>query len=563
VARTRNRSRPLLGTRGALTLPLMMLRWPHLPLLDRELRGLANRRSTYVVRSVCALVMLGAALVGFSSFPPGVVGSGLPIFTMVLTVLTVIALAAIPLSSATGIATERDRGTLALVLMTGMEPWRLLAQFWLGQVALGSALLLTAVPILVMAYSWGGVSDLRFATSIAGLVLMVLQLSAIGLTCGCQSRTTMQGAIAAIKWLAVLYLLLPLVLEIFFAVCQLPLGSLSFTPIGLIFHEQSRLDWRLPINLALPLVPALIALRSATTAVATGNAAGLVSTKRYIYDATRPPNLHWASLRFRVPGAKVPVAEPVLWRERHRGAAGTRLDPLKFFAPMLLLGLLVSLSTTASAMFDIQLLLTMVILAIGAAGAIPAERSGQCLEVLLTTPLSGLGIVQQKVRARLRLQRWLSGGLLLLAVASWLAAGLRDFGNFPNQQAVVEIAAAAVAPTFSLWLGMAAGLVSPSLPRTLALLVAVAVAGLVILPLAVDLAAGQQPGHVPMLLLLSPLSLVLAVQYPSSSAAAASGPGWWLILLSVLLWFLGAWALRRGCLACATRLLASEVARKG
>ncbi len=270
----------------------MALSHLHLPLLVRELIGMANRRSTYAIRMACAaLVLISTIAVLENQQGQQLFGQGLRLFLTIQPIQVALALLAVPMISALGIATERERGTLLLLALTNMGPWRLLMQFWLGQVVLGSVLIATALPSLALAYTFGGVSSGFFLLSLCGMMLLIMQLAAIGVACGCWSKTPMQGAINCIGYLLLLYLGVPFVLLIAVGLLRgmglviSPAVSSVFSPFTLVLNPVPSSGWRLLCGLGLLLVPVMVALQRAAAAVRQGRA---VEPRRWSRMSTAP-----------------------------------------------------------------------------------------------------------------------------------------------------------------------------------------------------------------------------------------------------------------------------------
>lgn len=185
------------------------------PLLAKDLTERAARLRTYVLRGMCGLFLVGWFWWKFQiepgrdfdggEFAPSLLGAGQSIFENLSVALCWALLILQPAIIAPVLTHEKERGTLSLLLLTPQRPTKLLLEKYLSGLIPMATLLLFALPIGAVAYSYGGVT--QFALLSAALVLFGtwLQAGAAALLCSAWFRTTPSALIASYMLLGILY----------------------------------------------------------------------------------------------------------------------------------------------------------------------------------------------------------------------------------------------------------------------------------------------------------------------------------------------------------------------
>ena len=175
-----------------------------LPLLAKDLTERAARRRTYVLRAVFGLALVGwfwwfmhTYRADSDLWTPGrasdglaLMGTGKAIFAQLSELLCWALLWVQPALMASALTHEKERGTLELLLLTPMRPWKLLLEKFLAGLLPMATLLLFGLPLGAVAYSYGGVSPETLWSVSLVLFFTWLQTGAAALCCSAWCRTT-------------------------------------------------------------------------------------------------------------------------------------------------------------------------------------------------------------------------------------------------------------------------------------------------------------------------------------------------------------------------------------
>src|SRR5690606_16553836 len=185
-----------------------------LPLLTKELTELANRQRTYVVRFLYAAgLFIGGMITIYSTVGSDggdlQLGAGREIFRELVELQFWLILIFLPASASGALTIEKERDSLALLLLTTMPPWSILIQKYLSRLTPMLSFLLLAFPLLAVAYSYGGVATGELVASIMLLLLFAAQVCAIALMCSAYCRTTPEAFILTYGVLVFLFIVPP------------------------------------------------------------------------------------------------------------------------------------------------------------------------------------------------------------------------------------------------------------------------------------------------------------------------------------------------------------------
>ena len=170
-----------------------------LPLLQRELTELSARPRTFLTRAVYAVIFFG--LIGwqfgeqFSRSDADALldlGRGRQLFDqLVLWQLGGVCLF-MPILTSGAIASEKERGTLSLLMITHLSPMLILIEKLASRVFVMMTLLLLAVPVAAYAYSMGGIEYAQIAASFLLLISTTCYIGAFTLICSsfCSNATS-------------------------------------------------------------------------------------------------------------------------------------------------------------------------------------------------------------------------------------------------------------------------------------------------------------------------------------------------------------------------------------
>lgn len=398
------------------------------PLLSKELIERAARPRTYWVRVGAALLLYGCFwlanddILSQGAMATGaVLGAGARIFEATMVFLFGCIAAFVPAMLCGVITQEKERDSLVLLLLTRMRPWQIVLQKYLGGLIPALTLLLLAMPLVAVAYAYGGVSADQIARALLLLALATFQVAAIALWASCRFRTTVTAFLMTYFVGAAVY---------------------GVPALAMIIDKEFDLDVIDPENRWIAIVhfPPLLAVESLSrfqqfnlerfvTGCSLISATGLV----FLFGAIRqlprrafekPKNrlrrvfavidrlFHKAnklvgSITFGKKSENLPKQLPIVWREK-RARALARPE----YLVRLLLGILIPVVPLSilfvagvggrdglSVMIGVLAGLAIISLCTTAANGIVSERVNQTFEVLLTTPMTAAEILSQKVRA--------------------------------------------------------------------------------------------------------------------------------------------------------------------
>ncbi len=586
-----------------------MMALPSFPLLAKELVEQAMRKRTYVARTGYAVLLLSifpllcmrAPNSGSSSHHFGLLGLGGEIFNNLLVIQYWAICALMPVLTAGSLTIEKEQGTLTILLLTDMGPWELLLQKLLSRLVISGTFILLGIPLMALAYTYGGV-DLALLL-LCPLVLLAtsLQIGAVALAMSAWCRTTLGALIGTAVALALLYLG-PLLLR-----WRLPLDDRSswngdeFWPgrvlpgLGYTGSSYSRPN---TLNMT-DGWPALL------SAWCYANSGVLVSTVAFLILArlalTRRSEISQPSLLLRMfraldrifergdrllgrrgPSASLPIDDPVAWRALNRSSYASWRYLLRILLPaggggLILLSFMVHLNVRyLQGIFAgsclILLALQLLLLTVLAAGAISSERSRHTLEVLLVSPIDPRTLVLHKMRAVWRIS-WVMmiPQVIIIVIISWcfgLEVNHRD--NYRASNPHVSFTAftsyavyLAILPPQFAWMAMIVGLQirNPTRAMVIALICALAwLATFIGIGFLFSLWNVEMEQGASFLIFLTPASLPLFSMIDADNLSEfPQGPVPEITLFAI--WHGGLWwAARRWCLRNAGRLMRRSTA---
>ncbi len=377
-----------------------------LPLLKKELLELAQQQRTYAGRMVYAILLFTVFCSYFYMFLEQagssidrVLGTGEEMFKfLVRAQMGGIYLFTPPLMAG-AIAQEKERDSLHLLFLTEMKPWAIIWQKYLSRLVPMFTFLLLSMPLMAVAYSFGGISPVTLFGGIVSLVTFSAHMGAITLMFSAFASTTLQALLSA-------YLLSPLV---WWCTC----GAFSGTLLSFGMRGAAG-----GIMMTATSIPSL-----GTTLIFLAVAKHYLVQRAFI--PPRSPMLgflkevdkFWESFGGRhvvKNRATLPDADPIAWREVSKRALSKSQYIFRLLVvlevPILLVwlfGYYGGYDRGQRIELSVMLYFLWMIAAFGillqSVSAISTERMNQTLEVLLTTPLEAREIIQQKLRPIWRL----------------------------------------------------------------------------------------------------------------------------------------------------------------
>ena len=445
----------------------LRLRWLSLPLLGRELVEMSKRRRTYALRSACAL--LAAAVIAiFLMQEDNLIGKGADIVKAMLWGLLGVVSLVLPATCANSVIKEKEQGTLVLLLLTPMGPWRLVLQKWLSQVTMMLSLVLTFLPVLALAYSCGGVDTSNLLLKILCLVLTIFQFAAVGVAVSswCRGVTIALLLIYLLlvtQCLIALYLLQGLMegsdlVGLLGWLCWTSPAPLLWNPSDYFFLQNNpyRIDsvWSYLPSVLSTLV-FLVAARWSLTRVSSQPGPSLLLRGFKLLDRT----FLAIDARFgRTYARELPGDLPVLWRESHRRS----FTSFRYLVRILVVPVTVSVLLATDMPAEIYmgtLVLVLIVSVTYHAIAFDRDRQEQGMDVILSTPMSATGLVAQKSRSLARVRWCMSAWLILLAAMDGVASGSswsKDSAvRHWHERVLAELAIALLLPMIVSWFAFA------------------------------------------------------------------------------------------------------------
>ncbi|MCH9727774.1 MAG: ABC transporter permease [Planctomycetes bacterium] len=437
-----------------------------LPLLSKELTEMANRRRTYIIRTIYALLFLGCIgyisldqVSGLQNNPLAILGRGRQIFeSMIYLQFTAIYLF-LPAITCSVITQEKEHNSLGLLLITRLSPSTIILEKYLGRLITMVTFLMLGLPILAFAYSLGGVSPAMFINGLWLLVLTMFQVAALGVLCSSFFRTTVSAFIASYVF-GFLMLFGPVIsyeLNLFFfgdflkmitdQVRDMPLwsnyisarrGDLSLLLFAPYWFDRlsggggiGSIGRTFLISIPILLSTFVFLIFSHYFLVRRA----FLPSRNYLLNLFKSLDSIFSKINHnRVTRGIVLVKEqiqlpenrPIAWRETSKKSLGTVRYLFRILialeVPVLFLCLFIASSSPAAIVPGAVMLLwfiwglVVLLLAVSATSLISGERSHETLDVLLTAPISGTDILTQKIAGVRRLSMALLVPLLTIVL---------------------------------------------------------------------------------------------------------------------------------------------------
>ncbi len=418
------------------------------PLLRKDLAEMAQRRRTYLVRTAAALLLFGSFLMFFEAnvsssqlYAGSALGSGRDVFDFVLAALFIAIYVLLPATMSGALTYEKERQTMALLLLTDLRPTEILMEKFLGRLFSMFAFLLLALPLLAVAYAYGGVPT----DMIESLGLPLVHHLPAGRCAGPDVLGILHQRRAGVHRhlppLLPVYAGPALVMGLMGALRLMPASTrtspspssrcISCDDAGVPRRAGALVARSIPILLS----AGLFLLMARVFIVRRAFAMPGHTLRRFF----RRMDGFWQKANWLTGGIvlvreadTLPDRRPITWREvRTRSLA--RFSYLfrilcAVEVPVLLVVAVCLVGSTSwygdadalSATLFVLWPMAALALAVVAGNIFPSERVSQTLDLLLTTPMTGAEIVRQKVRALRRFMAVLAAPLLTVYVAEAL-----------------------------------------------------------------------------------------------------------------------------------------------
>lgn len=462
-----------------------------LPLLTKELTELANRRRTYIIRTVYALLFLGC--VGFiyvdlvpanMNNPMAILGRGREIFEAMVYLQFIAIYLFLPAITCGVITQEKERNSLGLLLITRLSPSTIILEKYLGRLITMVTFLMLGLPILAFAYSLGGVSPAMFVNGLWLLTITMFQIAALGVLCSSYFRTTV-GAFISTYLIGALLLFGPSIayeLNLFFFRDYIHLMSQWLSQIPVLNNSRRQFEWDLSFIFFAPYwfdrfgrQPTVGTGRLILGAfiysipIILSTLFFLVFAHFFLVRRAFVPSRNLLLTIFKnldkifskinqnrvtrgivlvKDQVRLPDFEPIAWRETSKKSLGTFRYLFRIFVvlevPVVVMCILIATINPDPVVPGAVILywfvwgISVLLLAVSATSLISGERSHETLDVLLTTPIPGTQLLAQKIAGVKRLAMVLAIPLVTIVVFEtwWKGQFAIINGSFRNTYAI-------------------------------------------------------------------------------------------------------------------------------
>lgn len=509
-----------------------------LPLLTRELTEQAARRRTFVLRTVyaailyfCAVWLMLQKLGGWSTEAFSFLGQGEGIFRDVAILQFIGIYLFLPAMTCGVLTSEKERDTLSTLLLTRLGPWSiLLGKLFSRLVAMGSFFCLS-MPLVAVAYSFGGVEAGQIAALAWTLAITSLQIGSLALACSAWCRTTGAAFMATYLVGAILIMVPPFAFKV--------MGQDATNLVGAMFGygglvaDSNGMAYEDPPTVMLIGPLTCLGEGSAdrpfgatvvrTTPMLLFAVACLVFARMVLWRRAFVPPSNLLLKAFRSLDAlfhrmnqnkftrgivltrtddALPLTEPIRWREITKRSLGTTRYLVRLLLCLeivVLIGMLFPyhgdhVSSFAPVYISawIVWIVAAFVIAIHSTGLIGLEKSRQTIDVLLTTPLTSETIIYEKFAGVSRMIRvfWIPLATVYLFQIWWSSW----VGSYQVSDVLFSLVrnllAMAIYPSLVAWLGFHMGMRCRSQAQATLATIGI-LAGICLIPLFISAAFGS------------------------------------------------------------------------
>ena len=192
------------------------------PILVKELRGRMRGARAFVLLSVYLLIVSGVTLLLYAGMA-GNIGSdlnagrqiGKALFLVIATVALVEVCVITPALTSGSIAGEKERQTFDLLVASLLSPWQIVWGKLASALAFALLLILAVLPVMSLAFLFGGVSAAEVLIALAGLVMTAVFYASIGLFWSSVTRSSLGATSFALGTIILMLLGIPFLVVVF------------------------------------------------------------------------------------------------------------------------------------------------------------------------------------------------------------------------------------------------------------------------------------------------------------------------------------------------------------
>jgi ABC-type transport system involved in multi-copper enzyme maturation permease subunit len=196
------------------------------PVLTQELRGRMRGSRAFMILTVYLLVLAGVVTLiylatrsqaQFDPFNSGrTIGKALFIGTALVALVQVGLI--VPSQAANAIASEKERQTYDLLILTMLSPWKIVMGKLMAALAYALLLIVAVVPFMALSFFFGGVTGLEVVLALVGLLVTAVLFGSLGIFWSTLMRRPMAATITATAVNVALMFGIPFLMYVFFAV---------------------------------------------------------------------------------------------------------------------------------------------------------------------------------------------------------------------------------------------------------------------------------------------------------------------------------------------------------
>lgn len=528
------------------------------PLLGKELLEQAARRRTYIIRVVYASVLFFLfAMFAYEQFARyeddqfGLLGKGEDLFEFLVAVQFGGIYIFLPAMVSGVLTYEKERRSLELLFLTTLSPWKILLEKLFGRLIPMFIFLLLTLPLMAIAYAYGGISTGYLASGTYLLFLTCFQVGALSLAASSYYRTTGKAFLSSYGLILLLYLgilIACMLLHMLDIIDDIRYwGSdkymFCFVPPYLFDEVARRGTFGDVLVRSIPVIASAFAFLLLARAFLVRRAfvpakdAVLLTFKR-LDRAMSYLNRFAGGIVLVKDKKTLPGNRPIAWRETTKKSLGKLHYLVRILVvieiPVLfvcVMGLAAAAGRTwrsdaesISAVVFFLWAIAILMVCVKSSNTIVSERTSQTLDVLLTTPLSGADIIRQKMHGVRRLIYVLMVPLITCFIMeAWWEAAVPftyPWGSHRNIRTVGYLAASFLSifiylPMFSwvsLWIGLKARSKTRAIATTLAVIVGW-MAGPFLIAYLILLFWGFYHEHsISFMFLFSPVTMIIAAE---------------------------------------------------
>jgi len=196
------------------------------PVLTQELRGRMRGTRAFTILTIYLLVLAGvvtliylatASQAQFDTFNSGrTIGKALFLGTAFIALVQVGLI--VPSQAANAIASEKERQTYDLLILTMLSPWKIVVGKLMAALAYALLLIVAVIPFMALSFFFGGVTGLEVVLALVGLVVTAVLFGSLGIFWSTLMRRPMAATITATAVNVALVLGIPFLMAVFLAV---------------------------------------------------------------------------------------------------------------------------------------------------------------------------------------------------------------------------------------------------------------------------------------------------------------------------------------------------------